>query len=47
MKTLRSYRSAGATANYLLLNALDHDTRVFADFAGDGMMIRPDLVRNV
>ncbi len=46
MKTLLAKR-LGRGTTYHFANALDQDVRVVVDFAGDVMMILPDLVCRV
>ena len=46
MKTLLAKR-LGRGTTYHFANALDQDIRVVVDFAGDVMMILPDLVCRV
>jgi hypothetical protein len=46
MKTLLAKKNGRGTIDYFA-NALVHDIRVVSDFAGDVMMILPDLVRRV
>jgi hypothetical protein len=46
MNTLLAKRPGRATTDHFA-NALDQDIRVVADFAGDVMMILPDLVCRV